>query len=430
MGVGVVLLVGACSGENDSPPRVATPAQKAPEPAAPISFTGTKVWEKRIGGADFYANYAIATDPNDDIWIAGNHPAGSDIAPTTCVQGWFLMHLSTMGDVRSTTVRCLDTQYYEMGRPISLRGLAIAEDGRLYLAGKIAQGTTDLGAGPVRVTSSGSAFIAAYDPNGAFLWSRIFPSRDNAEAQGIAVRRDGQIAAAGVFSRSIDWGEGEVAASTDQSSPTADAFVVTLDREGTLSAKRTIPFGGGLTIGGVGWNPSDNVLFSGQYYGKPAFWPSLPPAPNPWPLGFTLIFDASLAPATATTAVGAFRVEGSAMADNGEATLGGDDSRGTAHIVRTAADGSPRWAIDARGEAGSVAIHPNGDVAAFIGLEDSRIVRLDGTNGAQRWQVSLADALMPAAFVASDSSNATIVVGSANISLGARPDLYIAKFAP
>lgn len=98
------------------------------------------------------------------------------------------------------------------GGPSTDDAFAVAFDpaGNLYLAGSV-MGTVDLGNGPLGpVGASSDAFVASFQPNGAYRWAKRIAGASIDAASAIAVDQNGVVYVTGSFRDTVDLGSGAV----------------------------------------------------------------------------------------------------------------------------------------------------------------------------------------------------------------------------
>lgn len=194
-------------------------------------------WSKSFGGMNEDVISAIAIDPaNGDIVATGYFPDTIDFGggplPSTGSTDFFVARFDALGN-HLWSKRFGDMQS-QTGNDI-----AVDAQGRIYVVGEM-QGSIDFGDG-VPVTSKGDldAFVASFDAQGNYLWSRLFGDALRQEANAVAVTPSGQIVVAGNFSGFIQL-QGQELPSQGE-----DIFVIKLEPTGTDAGARR--FGGQLT---------------------------------------------------------------------------------------------------------------------------------------------------------------------------------------
>lgn len=102
------------------------------------------------------------------------------------------------------------------------RGVALSASGELAVAGMFL-GTSDYGTGPLTSAGKEDAFVARYDASGTPIYTRRYGGAKSDAAYGTAIAPDGAVVVVGTFQDSADFGAGPVTAKSNR-----DLFVVRL----------------------------------------------------------------------------------------------------------------------------------------------------------------------------------------------------------
>jgi len=117
------------------------------------------------------------------------------------------------------------------------RAVTVGANGDLVVVGYFS-GTVDFGGTSLTAIGTPDLFIARYTAAGALLWAKRYgritggPSA-SAEANAVAVDASGNIAVAGDFWGTADFGTGALVAATNQYGTTLDMFVAKYSSSGT-----------------------------------------------------------------------------------------------------------------------------------------------------------------------------------------------------
>jgi len=146
------------------------------------------------------------------------------------------------------------------------RSQATDASGNTYIAGRFA-GTSDFGGTTSYTSEYTTAFVAKYDPEGAYVWARVFdiqgevkkgrPGTNDlrAQAMDIALGDDGDVYVAGSFRDEIDLaGNGTY----DSSAGLGDMFIAKLDGDDGSTKWAE-------TIGGAGSDGASAIAFSNGF---------------------------------------------------------------------------------------------------------------------------------------------------------------------
>jgi hypothetical protein len=170
----------------------AVPDQMEPDAAPP----GQSLWARSFGDSDTDAVIDVAVDN------AGN----------TTLCGTFTSSLLTIGSETHTNQGGLDIILISYDPAGNVRwskafgafgkdhAEAIAADGagNVYIAGGNADGV-DFGGGTLPSGALDDVFLAAFDTDGVYLWSRTFPAPQEQATNGIAVTSTGSLVITGYF---------------------------------------------------------------------------------------------------------------------------------------------------------------------------------------------------------------------------------------
>lgn len=226
---GVVYVTGTVAGPVDFGTGIKPPAGGAdPFVLTLASADGTVRTAFTFGSADADVVGDIVVGPTGDITVGGAfgrsplNLGGGHVLTGACGFNAFVASFSSAGVVRWA------------------RGLAGAADAcngvsalTVDAMGNVAVGgfferTTDFGGGPVTAGRVGfsAAFVASYTAVGAYRWSRVFGSADEADqtTKDLAVDATGAVIAGGYFQGRVDFGSGLVTA------PARTGWITILDR--------------------------------------------------------------------------------------------------------------------------------------------------------------------------------------------------------
>lgn len=135
-----------------------------------------------------------------------------------------------------------------------VRGIAVDDTGTTYVCG----GVTSPAVLDGPVANSGS-YVAALDPSGAVLWSRVFGNSGSNYAQDVSVAA-GIVCLGGAYDGVVDFGGGP-----HTSAGNSDAFVVCLDAaDGTYRWDRVFGAGNSDIVEGVRVADDGDLVVSGE----------------------------------------------------------------------------------------------------------------------------------------------------------------------
>ncbi len=223
---------------------------------AKYSASGTHLWSQRFGDTGGDAAYAVAIDPNDNIYVAGSFivkidfgggtlssAGSSDIFVAKFDAGGGHLWSQRFGGTSSDT-----------GRAIACRGTSA-----VTLAGSF-QATVNFGGGNLTSAGSEDAFVADLTHAGTHRWSRRFGGSSADYALALAVAPAGSVLLTGSFNGSVDFGGGNLV-----SAGFSDIFLAKYDDAGLHAWSRR--FGGTSNDAGNGLacDADGNVLLAGYF---------------------------------------------------------------------------------------------------------------------------------------------------------------------
>ncbi|MBK7049172.1 MAG: hypothetical protein IPH48_22235 [bacterium] len=192
-------LVAGCSDDSTAPD------DNDPAPAAHL-------WSARFGDADTQMGYAIAVDAAGNMIVAGVFEGAIDFGggPLTCVSDIdvFIAKFGPDG------AHLWSRRFGGTGSQ-SFPAIAVDDAGQVFLAGML-HGAVDFGGGALVDAGDGDAFVAKFTPNGAHIWSRRFGDANQQYVSAIGVDDSGQVIITGLLSGTADFGGGPLTSAGDK----------------------------------------------------------------------------------------------------------------------------------------------------------------------------------------------------------------------
>lgn len=228
------------------------------------SFTsaGAHRWSKKFGSTSLDDGWGIAADVNGNVYVTGRFYNTINFGGTALTSKGsydiFVASLSTTGTHRwSKSFGSTSSDYGY--------GIAVDSGGNSYVTGYF-YNTVNFGG--TNITSKGSAdiFLASFNATGGHRWSKGFGSTSSDYAYSLALDKSGNVAIAGSYFLSINFGG---TALTSKGS--RDGFVAAFTSAGGHRWSKT--FGGtssdyawGVTIDNAG-----NTYVTGYFYNSASF---------------------------------------------------------------------------------------------------------------------------------------------------------------
>ncbi len=210
-------------------------------------------WTRSVGGTMQEIAFAVAVDAEASVITTGSFTLTADMDPGSGVS-----NLTSNGSSDMFIQKLdLDGNFLwarSIGAGGADQGLGVAVDavGNVLVTGKVS-GTVDLDPtdGVFMVTSANTGFdvfVIKMDPNGGFLWGRLFGGNSNDAGNGIAVDEIGNVHTAGVIGAVADLDPG-MGVTTVGGNGGQDIFAQKMDGDGN--------FLWGIAVGGsgndIGW---------------------------------------------------------------------------------------------------------------------------------------------------------------------------------
>jgi len=233
--------------------------------------SGAVLWSKQIGGqfgsgSLFNVGYGITAGTNGDVIVTGQVAGWTDFGGG--INYNYSLDPNTFLVRYSSTGQYLWAKEFNCASQDSGKAVAVDAQDNIFLAG-IAQGPIDLGTG--QLANPGAPFNATYlaklTASGSTLWSKAFTAVAGVGLNSLSLDRNGNIALAGYFNGSLDFGNGPLA-SNGQS-----GFVAKLSPTGAAVWSKALvgsiyySFGSSSAAGvGVTFDGAGNVAVVGQFW--------------------------------------------------------------------------------------------------------------------------------------------------------------------
>ena len=230
--------------------------------AVKYSPTGQHLWSQRFGGIDEDVAQGVAVDRNGNVFVTGYFAGSANFGGATFTAvgqtDIFLAKYSPTGGHLWSS---------RFGGYNPDRGYAVATDalGNIVVTGYMV-GTVDFGGGPLVSAGLADVFLAMFTSAGAHMWSRRFGGASSDIAESVAVDALGNVAAAGYFQGSVNFGGGPLASAGGN-----DIFVARYDANGNHLWSRQWGGASDDRATGVAVDSLGNVIVTGTFTGDVNF---------------------------------------------------------------------------------------------------------------------------------------------------------------
>jgi hypothetical protein len=167
----------------------------------------THLWSQRFGNTHDDVGWGVATDTSGSVFITGLFTSDS-FSPVDFGGGPLL---SCFDDI--FVAKYDPNGVYQWSKRLGACGVDFAYDiivdasGNVLVTGSVI-GTVNFGGGPTAGGYLDDVFVAKYDPDGSHLWSARFANPGNEYAYGVAVDVSGATFLTGTFNGTADFGGG------------------------------------------------------------------------------------------------------------------------------------------------------------------------------------------------------------------------------
>ena len=240
--------------------------------------SGQFIWSLHHAGNFQVGINALEVDDDGNVWIGGafddirDFDPGPDSLILTATGAWdgFIQKFSSDGQFVwvETLANGADNWVYD---------LKSDEEGQLFATGYYS-GTLDFDNGPGEATHTAilnDIYIAKYDAAGALQWVSVFEGTSFDRGNSLVLDRNGNVYTTGFFGEEIDFdpGQGLYLLTSTGDNDTDDGFLSVLNPEGQFLFAAQV---GGIAndmCGALAIDPEDDILMSGFFTGKAAFYP-------------------------------------------------------------------------------------------------------------------------------------------------------------
>jgi PKD repeat protein len=222
--------------------------------------TGAYVWAHGYGSANTDSGYGVGVDAANNVFVGGFYSGAITFGsqnlkpPFDSDLDAFVLKLNSAGSqlwVKNFTNNGND----------QTRKLVVDGSGNVAIEGNFSN-TINFGGADLTVGNAlSNAFVAEFDNNGGYLWSRkIGDNNGNVDARGLAVDSAGNVIATGSTLKALDYGGGVIPDSTG-----TDIWVAKYSSTGAYSWAKDIGGTGNDYSQAVSVDAANNVLLAGYF---------------------------------------------------------------------------------------------------------------------------------------------------------------------
>jgi len=223
---------------------------------AKYSDTGALQWAKHWSLNDEGSAYGVAVQTNGEIVVAGSFRGTVNLGGSTLTSAGyddiFVAKYSAAG-THVWSKRVGDNNVEVCSRVV------VDVSHNVYLVGRFGS-TVDFGGGGLTSAGSADVFLAKYSPTGAHVWSKRFGGTSADFGDALAIDSSSNVAMAGRFSGTIDFGGGVLT-----SAGAADAFVAKFGSAGNYQWAKRFGSGGDDYGDGVALDSTGAVIVAGSF---------------------------------------------------------------------------------------------------------------------------------------------------------------------
>ncbi|XXX81701.1 SBBP repeat-containing protein [Sorangium sp. So ce134] len=224
---------------------------------ARLDSSGEHIWSKGLGGGYDSAIYAVATDADDDVIVAGSFDEAIDLGggPIAPDDSSDIIVAKLDGATGLATAPGCWTRKFGGTGDQEAKAVAVDRSNNIFIAGS-SSGTFRLG-GAFEIENS--SFVMKLTPSGAPVWATTMGEAASVQVAGITVDASGRPVVVGYYRNELKVGAHTLTASNDN-----DAFIVQLEADGTVSWARAFGGDGDQWAGGVALDPDGNIVVVGH----------------------------------------------------------------------------------------------------------------------------------------------------------------------
>ncbi|WP_437314173.1 SBBP repeat-containing protein [Sorangium sp. So ce385] len=224
---------------------------------AQLDPSGAPVWLKSAGDSLEQFGVAVAVDAADNVLITGRASGTIDFGGEVLQAAGHDLYLAKLDASGSH----LWSHVYGDSNAQQGSGVAFDRAGNAIVAGSAA-GTVDFGGAELGGAGGDDAILAKLGPGGSHLWSHAYGDSEEQRASAVAADAAGNVALAGIFDGTIDFGGGPAV-----SAGGSDAFIAKLGPDGRPAWSKRVGDALFQSAVGVAMDAGGAVAVTGAFRG-------------------------------------------------------------------------------------------------------------------------------------------------------------------
>ena len=174
---------------------------------AAFSPSGAYLWAVAFGGGIEDYGYGVAATPNGDVIVTGQVGGRFTMASCGIMATTSSSHDTFIARFSGSGGACQWAKFIGGSAEDAGNGVAVTSSGDVVVAGYF-QGTANFGGGSITSAGLSDIFVARYTSQGAYLWVHTVGSAGDDRANSVALDLNGNVAIAGYFSGTVNFGGG------------------------------------------------------------------------------------------------------------------------------------------------------------------------------------------------------------------------------
>jgi hypothetical protein len=229
---------------------------------AKLDGSGSPIWTRRFGDAEPQAPRSIAVDAQGSAILFGTFRGSIDFGGGPIVAATDPALFLAKIDASGNHVFSKSIPYGHATEDGFDRVVAVAPSGEILIACTFVD-TVDFGAETLTSAGGEDVFVAKFNAQGGYLWSKRFGDALSQLSDSVTVDSLGDVILTGGFKGTIDFGGGPLAATPGAGNHQIDIYLAKLDTDGNHVWSKRFGLDEAQIGADVAVDGSDNILFTG-----------------------------------------------------------------------------------------------------------------------------------------------------------------------